>query len=72
MKKNKNLKEKREALLKCKEILQPFGEYLIVTEGASITRTKGPGIIKDMRNLLKNYELKHGENPKHDWSEEAK
>lgn len=69
---NENLKEKREALIKCKKILEPFGEYLIVTEGASITKTKGPGIIKDMRNLLKKHELKHGENPNRDWSKKIK
>ena len=70
--KNTNLKEKRKALIKCKKLLEPFGEYLIVTEGVSVTRTKGPGIIKDMRKLLKKYEIKHNQDPNHDWLKKQK
>jgi len=70
--KNENLKEKRKALIECKKILEPFGEYLIVTEGASVTHTKDPGIIKDLKELLRQHEIKNGENPDYDWSDEVK
>ncbi len=66
--KYKNLNKKRIALIKCKELLKPFGQYLIVTEGASVSSVKSSGIIKEMRDLLKKYELDNGEDPNHDWS----
>jgi len=72
MKQYRDLKEKRVALTKCKKILEPFGEYLIVTRGASVSCVKKQGIIKEMRELLKAYEIKNGEDPNHDWSKDIK
>lgn len=60
---------KREAIIKVKEILEPFRDYFVVLEGASATSYTHDGIIKDLRELIIKYEIEHGEDPNHDWSE---
>lgn len=49
-------------------MLEPFGEYFAVVDGASVTSTKGPGIIKDLRNKLIDYKKEIDSDPYEDWS----
>ena len=62
------LRKKREALLQVRDILAPFGDFIAVVDGASVSSYSHEGIIKNLRETLRLYEMEHGENPDHDWS----
>ena len=65
-----DLQEKRAALLRVREILEPFGDFIAVVEGASVSGYSHEGVIKKLRETLRQYELEQGEDPDHDWSSE--
>jgi len=61
--------KKRQALISVREILKPFGDYIAVVEGASISNITRKGIIRELREKLIQYEILNGENPNHDWDD---
>ena len=66
-----DLENKRKVLTQVKALLDQYPEYITVVPGASISRTKQTGLIRDLREALKRYELERGEDPDHDWNKEA-
>lgn len=62
------MEARRRAITQAKSILAPHGDFFIVSEGASASRTTKPSIIKDLRLKLVDYERSRGEDPNHDWS----
>jgi len=62
------LELKRKAILQAKAILEPFGDFFIVVEGASACGYTHDGIIKDLREMLIKFEKSIGDDPNHDWS----
>lgn len=59
---------RRRALTQVRDLLTPHGDFIAVSEGASVTKTTKPGIIRDLRERLMTYEKSMGQNPHHDWS----
>ena len=70
IKQSYTIDDKRAAILKVKEILEPFGDFIVVLEGASATSYTHDGLIKDMREMLINHEKQIGEDPYHDWTKD--
>jgi hypothetical protein len=61
------LQEKHKILLKVKRLLRNCGDYIVVTEGASVTHTTKPGIIPQLRQMLIRHEIQIGINLQHNW-----
>lgn len=61
---------RRRAITEARALLAPHGDFFIVSEGASASSTTKPGIIKDLRHKLMDYERSVGEDPTHDWGVE--
>lgn len=61
---------RRRALAQVRDLLAPHGDFIAVSEGASVTKTTKPGIIKDLRERLATYEKSVGQDPNHDWAKE--
>lgn len=61
---------RRRALAQVRDILAPHGDFIVVSEGASVTKTTKPGIIRDLRERLMAYERSVGQDPNHDWAKE--
>jgi hypothetical protein len=66
------LTAKRKALAQVRDILSPHGDFFVVMDGASITHSTKPGIIKDFRKQLMEHEKSLGQNPRHDWGRSNK
>ena len=66
-----NMTEKQQALAKVRDILEPFGDFIAVVEGVSISNVMHDGIIRELRRKLVQYEIENDRDPSHDWSDEV-
>jgi hypothetical protein len=71
MKDNEKVLKARELCSKVRDLVATYDlPFFFVTDGASITSNNGCDAVRNARKQHEKWELDHGHDPKHDWSNE--